>query len=86
MGAGRIEPVTHATDTATAERPQAPQPATGRTDDEPGGPARPTPDFEPAVPPEPDPEHDADDPDGDDEPGGPARPTPDFEPPGSRHP
>jgi hypothetical protein len=61
-------------------------PARARTEDEPGGPARPTPDFEPAVPPEPDPEPGR----SDDEPGGPARPTPDFEPaiepePGSRH-
>ena len=51
--------------------------------DEPGGPARPTPDFEPIKSPEPGPDPDVD------EPGGPARPTPDFEPrkppePGSR--
>jgi hypothetical protein len=43
-------------------------------DDEPGGPARPTPDFQPPQEPEPEPEHD------EDEPGGPARPTPDFMP------
>jgi hypothetical protein len=43
-------------------------------DDEPGGPARPTPDF---LPPEPEPEPEP----AEDEPGGPARPTPDFLPP-----
>ena len=42
-------------------------------EDEPGGPARPTPDFTPETP-EPEPEPD------EDEPGGPARPTPDFTP------
>jgi hypothetical protein len=47
----------------------------GQDDDEPGGPARPTPDFLPPQEPEPEPEP------GEDEPGGPARPTPDFLPP-----